>query len=138
VVFEDHGVPRLAEDPVDQARLDGLHGLTAGRGDHHSLSRGQPIGLHHVGRLEGVKVHDRRRHVREGLGAGRRDPVPDAELLGPGLGALDPGRGGRGAERAKPPLGQGVDESDGQWRLGAYHDEVDPLPAGQLDEPGHV
>jgi hypothetical protein len=60
------------------------------------------------------------------------------QLLGIGLRALDPGRGGGGAERADALLAQPVHEAVHQRHLGAHHHQVRGEVARHRHERFHV
>ena len=56
----DHdGAPGLAEGRARQLRLDVGRRLVVRVGDEHALARGQPVGLHDVGRRERAKEVER-------------------------------------------------------------------------------
>ena len=93
-------------------------------GDQHALARGQPVGLDHVGRVEAAQVGDRGFRSAEGLVLGGRHAGVDQELLHVGLGPLEPGALGAGAEHESAGVAQPVGEPFHERCLGPDHVQV--------------
>ena len=67
-LLDDDGAPGVAERGAGQLGPDVVLGLVERLGDEHALARGQPVGLHHVGRRQRAQERERRRR-RLGEGA---------------------------------------------------------------------
>ncbi|GAV36827.1 hypothetical protein ROTAS13_04516 [Roseomonas sp. TAS13] len=134
---QDRGA-RRAVDAAIQHVGDGGLGLLQRGGHHHALAGGEAVGLD----------HDRcalRPDIGHGLGTvgeagpfGPRHAGGFGDLAGEALGALQPRRGGGGAEAADARLGAGIGQAQGQRRLGADHHEVHLLLLRQGELPGDV
>ena len=145
-LLDHHPRAGRAHRVADQHRVDRRVRLGRGRGDHHALARGEPVGLDHDRRALGVDVAVRRGGVGEGRVARGRDAVPRHEGLGVVLRALELRRRLRRAEDRQPRRPEGVDDARGQRRLGPDHgqrrvlaregDEIRNRRQRDVGEPG--
>ena len=123
-LLDDHGPTRGAERRARELVGHVGLGLGQGLGDQHALAGGQAVGLHHVEAGQGAQEGDRRLDLGEHAVAGGGDPGVAHQVLHEGLGPLQPGAVGAGAEhqpaRGPQPVGQAVD----QGLLGADHEQV--------------
>ena len=130
----DHDAGPGGAEAAAQHALDLGFGVGTVGADGHALAGGQTVGLDDIGRLE---------HVQSGLGvldrvidavAGGGDFVAFQEGLGEGLGHLQLGRLGGGAEARDAGRRQTVGETGGQGDFRPDHDEVRLDLAGQGGE----
>ena len=105
-------------------------------GDHHPLARGQAVGLDH----RRVALDDRHGLVQVGDHAvvGRGHAGRGHDLLGEGLGALQPRRRAARPEAGDAGLGQRVGQAVDERRLGPHDHEVHRLVARSRDQPVEV
>ncbi len=134
----DHHAPAAGpEAPRFEALGQERFGRLALAGHPHPLAGGQAIGLDDVGRREARQRRAGLLELGEGLGARGRHPGGAHDLLGEPLAGFEPGRGPAGPEHRHPARGQGVGDPGRKRRLGADHDQPDPLGDAVLGEgPG--
>jgi hypothetical protein len=138
-VLDQDAIPRRAEAPLHQHRLDRRFRLAAIGGDHDALAGRQPVRLDDD-RSVAAPLQDAPRFVRprRHLERGGRDAVPHHELLGEHLARLDLGRGPGGAEELKPLRGELVGDAGGERRLGPDHGEIDAARARQRRDAADI
>ena len=112
-------------------RVERRQRLAHGLGHGHALAGGEPVGLDHDRRARGRHVGAGGLGVGEGLAGGGRRAAGGGDLLGEGLGRLQPRRLAPGPEGGDAAGAQHVGHPLGQRRLGPDHHEVDPVRAAK-------
>jgi hypothetical protein len=93
---------------------------------HHTLAGGQAVVLDDVRRREPGEVSVEVGRVVDGHRGGGGDAGGGHDLLGEGLGPLDPGRGRAGAEAGEPGGAHRVGDPRHERDLRPDHDQVGP------------
>ena len=137
-VLDDDARAGRAHRVADEHRVDRGVRLGEIHRDDDPFARGESVGLDHDRCAATVDVGVCRSGVGERLVHGRRDVVPDHELLGEVLGGFEPGRALRGSEDLQAGGAEGIDDARGERGLGADDRQRDVLLAGERDEFGDV
>ena len=127
VADDEEGELRAVEELLDDHPLAPRRvgeGLVAVVGDDDALAGGQGVVLDDVRRPEGVEGGCRLVRRRAGARARGRHPCRRHDLLGEGLGALEPGGRARRSEARDARVADRVRDPSDERRLGAHHDEV--------------
>ncbi|MDT4815202.1 hypothetical protein FQZ97_482260 [compost metagenome] len=139
-LLDHHPRTGVTEGVAGEHVAHGVFGFVQGHGDDHALARGQAVGLDHDGRALLFQVGQRRLDFGEVLVVGGGDLVAGQEVLGEGLGALQLGRAGSGAEDGELAAAEQVDHAFHQRRFRADDGELHVLlgEVGQLLQGQHV
>ncbi len=118
--------------------FDGAEGHGLGGGDDHAFATGQAVRLDHERCATASDEIPGGSRIVELLpsGGGNGDGV--ADLLGERLAPLQLGGRAGGTETGNSGGVHRVGDAGDEWGFGAGDDEVDAVPAGEVDQRGRV
>ena len=132
--FDDDPSTGVAKGPVSQHVVDCGVSLFQRLRHDHALAGSEAIGLDDDRRTDLLEIRPGFFQVSERRVVRGRNPVPDHEFLGKGLGAFQACRLLAGAEAAQARAPEAIHDAGGQRRLGTDHGQPHVLFPGEFQQ----